>query len=470
MSGESHIGPSIEAATAATDSVRNSGEGPASPESTLDLADLQSGILHPRPSPYAGAYLIIRVNDRRDGREMLRRLGSVLASAADFSAAAKGWLTVAITYEGLKALGVPQVSLDTFAPEFREGMAARAELLGDTGASAPANWDAPLGTPDVHVAVAVIAPDAERLETLLEEARASYADFTGVELIWRQDCYALPTEREAFGFKDGISHPAIEGSGIPGSNPQEKPLKAGEFILGYQDETGDTLPVPQPEVLGRNGTYVVFRKLHQDVAAFRRYIRAHAKDAADEELLAAKFVGRWRSGAPLSLCPVHDDPALGADPKRNNDFLFEKDDPKGLKCPVGSHIRRMNPRDAVVTGAVHLHRMIRRGTSYGPLLPEGVIEDDGAERGLCFVFVGAHLARQFEFVQMQWVNDGRAFAAPVEKDPLIGSNDGDGIFTVPTSPIRRKLTGLPRFVTTRGGEYLFAPSLSALRWLAELDT
>ena len=130
----------------------------------------------------------------------------------------------------------------------------------------------------------------------------------------------------------------------------------------------------------------------------------------------------------------------------------------------------MNPRDAVVTGAVNLHRMIRRGTSYGPILPEGVTEDDGADRGLCFVFVGAPSRRQFEFVQMQWANDGRAFAAPTEKDPLIGANDGGGVFTIPTSPIRRKLTGLPRFVTTRGGEYLFAPSLSALRWLAELDT
>jgi Dyp-type peroxidase family len=401
---------------------------------------------------------------------MLRRLTLSLASAANFSLAAKGWFTVAITCEGLKALGVPQESLDTFAPEFREGMAARAELLGDIGDSAPINWEAPLGTPDVHVAIAVIAPDAARLEALLDQAKNSYADLAGVSLIWRQDCYALATEREAFGFKDGISHPAIEGSGIPGSNPKEKPLRAGEFILGYQDETGDTLPVPQPEVLGRNGTYVVFRKLHQDVAAFRRHLRAHARDVADEELLAAKFVGRWRSGAPLSLCPVHDDPALGADPKRNNDFLFQEDDPKGLKCPVGSHIRRMNPRDAVVTGAVHLHRMIRRGTSYGPLLPDGVLEDDGADRGLCFVFVGAHLARQFEFVQTQWVNDGRAFAAPTEKDPLIGANDGSGVFTVPELPIRRKLTGLPRFVTTRGGEYLFAPSLSALRWLAELET
>jgi deferrochelatase/peroxidase EfeB len=149
--------------------------------------------------------------------------------------------------------------------------------------------------------------------------------------------------------------------------------------------------------------------------------------------------------------------------------MYREDDSRGLRCPIGSHIRRTNPRDAVVTGEVRLHRMIRRGTSYGPLLPEGVLDDDGTDRGLCFVFVGAHPERQFEFVQAQWINDGRAISAPAEKDPLVGQHQGDGVFTIPTRPIRRRPVDLPRFVATRGGEYCFAPSLSALRWLADLD-
>src|SRR5262249_27372962 len=173
------------------------------------------------------------------------------------------------------------------------------------------------------------------------------------------------------------------------------------------DETGDLLPVPQPEVLGRNGTYMVVRKLHTRVAAFRQYLRERAASPVDEERLAAKFVGRWPSGAPLTLAPEQDDPELGADPRRNNAFLYPADDPRGLKCPFGAHIRRMNPRDSVVVGEVRLHRMIRRGTSYGPPLPTGALEDDGAERGLMFAFIGAHIARQFEFVQAQWVNDGK---------------------------------------------------------------
>lgn len=442
----------------------------AAPAVTLDLADLQSGLLHPRPSPYAGAYLVFRVDAAGDGRALIGRLATVIASAAQWSAAARAWLTVALSYQGLRAIGVPESSLATFPDEFQEGMAARAERLGDTGASAPEHWEAPLGSKDVHIALAVIAPDAEKRQVLLDEIEAGRRDLPGVTQIWRQDCYALPTEREAFGFKDGISHPAIEGSGIAGSNPLETPFKPGEFVLGQVNELDVVAPMPQPEVLGRNGTYVVFRKLHQDVAAFRRYLRANATSPEDEELLAAKFVGRWRSGAPLSLAPDRDDPALGADATRNNAFLFDADDPRGLKCPVGSHIRRMNPRDAVITGDARLHRMIRRGTSYGPPLPEGVLEDDGADRGLCFVFVGASLTRQFEFVQTQWVNDGRFIGAPAEKDPLIGASDGGCPFTIPARPVRRKLHGLPRFVTTRGGEYCFAPSLSALRWLSQLES
>lgn len=182
------------------------------------------------------------------------------------------------------------------------------------------------------------------------------------------------------------------------------------------------------------------------------------------------MMGRWQSGAPLALCPLHDDPELGADPMRNNAFMFQDDDPKGLKTPPGCHIRRVNPRDAEITGVPRLHRMIRRGTSYGPLLPEGVLEDDDAERGLAFVFVGSRLDRQFEFVQHEWVNDSSFFAKGGDKDPVVGHNDGSGGFTIPKAPIRRRVQGLPQFVVTRGGEYFFAPGLRALHWLSELDT
>jgi Dyp-type peroxidase family len=437
--------------------------------SVLELDDIQSGVLRPRPTPYAATYVVFRVDDRNAGRELIRRLHSVVASAAHpTSPAGDTWVSVALSFQGLKALGVPQASLDSFAPEFQQGMAARARMLGDTGESSPEHWEKPLGSADVHIVVTALSPDAERLEAAMEPARRRYRELSGVTAIWRQNCHALPSEKEAFGFKDGIGHPPIEESGIPGSNPNELPLKAGEFVLGYPDEMGDSPSIPQPEVLGRNGSYVVFRKLHQRVAAFRECLKANSSSPAAEELLAAKIMGRWRSGAPLALCPLHDNPELGIDPRRNNAFLFNEDDSIGYKTPRGSHIRRMNPRDSDVAGVIRIHRMIRRGTSYGPLLPDGVLEDDGEDRGLMFAFVGAHLGRQFEFVQSEWMNDGSFFGGGDKRDPLAGAGDGTGMFDIPKRPLRLRLQGLPRFVVTRGGEYCFLPGLRALRWLGEL--
>jgi len=440
---------------------------------SLELDDIQSGALHERPSPYVGTYILLRIDDRAAGRELVRRLHPVVDSGRLSSAPARdAWITVAFTYHGLKALGVPQDSLDSFAPEFRQGMAARAAELGDVGESSPVNWEKPLGGPDVHVALAVLSPDASRLERVVERARRAHQELPGVEVIWRQDCYQLPTGRTSFGFKDGIGQPAVEGSGIPGTNPNERPIKAGEFVLGYPDETGSLPPMPTPEVLGRNGTYIVFRKLHTRVAAYRRYLRDKAATREEEALLGAKIVGRWQSGAPLALSPDRDDPELGTDAHRNNDFLY-REDLRGFKCPAGAHARRANPRDALDhEGSVNvrLHRLIRRGTSYGPVLPEGVLEDDGADRGIIFVFAGAHPKRQFEFVKTQWLNDGIFIGAPAEKDPLVGPNDGSGMFTIPQRPVRRRLQDLPPFVVTRGGEYCFVPGLRALRWLGELTT
>lgn len=435
----------------------------------LELNDIQSGVLRPRPNPYAATYILLRIDDYKAGRELMQLLSSVVTSAASpTSPLADTWVSVALSYQGLKALGVPQDSLDSFSWEFRQGMAARYKELGDIGVSSPENWEKPLGTNEVHVVIVAVAPDAERLEKALEPARNSYKKLSGITAIWRQDCYALPNQKEPFGFRDGISHPAIEGSGIPGTNPLEPELKAGEFVLGYPDEMGDT-QLTRPDILGRNGTYVVFRKLHQCVADFRQYLKANSNIVENnEELLAAKMMGRWRSGAPLALCPLHDNPELGASPQLNNHFLYEKDDPKGFKTPGGAHIRRTNPRDASIAGVARIHRMIRRGTAYGPFLPEEVLEDDGVSRGIIFAFVGSHLGRQFEFVQSQWINDGVFFGAGTDKDPLVGSNQAKSSFTIPCWPVRKRLQGISQFVITRGGEYCFMPGLKALQWLANL--
>src|SRR5881296_1829552 len=240
-------------------------------EVTLELDDIQSGVLRPRPSPYAAAYILLR-----------RASGAVTPAANRDHLAAHTGVSVALTYHGLRALGVPKDSLESFAWEFRQGMAARAKELGDTGESSPEHWEAPLGTADVHVVVAAVAKDSARLAVALERALKAVQELPGVAAIWRQDCHALPTEKEPFGFRDGISHPAVEGSGIPGTNPNEEPLKAGEFVLGYRDEIGGVQTL-RPEILGRNGTYVAFRKLHQRVAAFRSYLKANSTSPEGEE-------------------------------------------------------------------------------------------------------------------------------------------------------------------------------------------
>ena len=182
-------------------------------------------------------------------------------------------------------------------------------------------------------------------------------------------------------------------------------------------------------------------------------------------MLAAKLMGRWRSGAPLVLAPNKDDPALGADLQRNNDFNYKEMDPIGYAVPLGAHARRMNPRDTAAN--LNRRRMIRRGATYGPHLPESAPED-GADRGIAAFILCASLVRQFEFAQNVWTNDPNFHELGNEHDPIIGNQDGTLEFTIPKRPIRKKILGLPAFTTLRGGAYFFLPGLKALRYLASL--
>src|SRR5216684_1714974 len=222
----------------------------------LDVSDIQATVLRPRPSPYQGEYFIVRIDDAAQGREMLRRLIPHVAPADDWWVPTlPGWLAVAFTFQGLKALGVPQTSLDSFPQEFREGMAARASILNDVGNNAPANWEYPFGTSDLHVAIAVYAKDEESLETVLERARQSHRDLPGISVVYRLKFSELPDGRNPFGFRDGLHNPHVEGSGAPIYPGYGPPIKAGEFLMGYPDELGATATRPEPEVLRRNGTF-----------------------------------------------------------------------------------------------------------------------------------------------------------------------------------------------------------------------
>jgi deferrochelatase/peroxidase EfeB len=432
----------------------------------LDLEDIQHFLLTRTPA-LAARYEFLSFQRPDAGRAWLSGMVDKVGTGKSVGTASPDsrWITLAFTWNGLRALGVDETSLATFPDEFRQGMAARAQILGTTGCNHPDHWLGGLASPQLHAIAILFARDvAERERCKLEHDRY-LAEIGGVDRLSGLDLEAIyPGEpREHFGYRDRVSHPVIEGTGElppPGAGP---PIKAGEFFLGYVDESGSLPMMPQPDTLSRNGSFLAYLRMQEHVGAFREFLRQQGRTREEQEVIAAKLMGRWRSGAPLVLTPQKDDPALGVDLQRTDNFNYATMDPYGYSCPVGSHIRRMNPRDTVEN--IRIRKMIRRGGTYGPLLPEGA-PDDGVERGIA-AFIGcASLVRQFEFAMNVWVNDPNFKELDNERDPLIGTQDGTFDMTIPKRPIRKKIKGLPAFTTIRGGAYFFLPGIGALRFLA----
>ena len=435
----------------------------------LDFEDIQHFLMS-RPPARAARYEFLTFRSAAGGRAWLMGLINKVGTAQSVGAnvADSRWVTIGFTWSGLQALGVADASLGTFPEEFRQGMAARADILGLTGANHPDNWVGGLASPKLHAIAILFARDVAERERCRQEHERHVKQYDGVELLSSLDLEAIPPfdyAHEHFGYRDRLSQPAIEGTGVeptPGSGPS---LKPGEFFLGYPDEEGSGAELPQPEILSCNGSYVAYLRMEEHVGAFRDFLREHGETPEQQELIAAKLMGRWRSGAPLVLATSKDDPSLGADHRRNNNFNYASVDPHGYACPLGAHIRRMNPRDTAVN--MNRRKMIRRGGTYGPPLPEGVPED-GIERGIA-AFVGcASLVRQFEFALNVWANDPNFHELGNERDPIFGTQDGTFDMTIPKRPVRKKIKGLPAFTTIRGGAYFFLPGLRALHYLASL--
>ena len=467
---------------------------------TLDLPDVQGLVARGYGNLNAARFVLLGLEDAAAARRWLGEIAGTV-TAGDERPESQA-LNLAFTSSGLKRLGLAPEIVQQFSNEFVGGMTTehRSRILGDLGDDAPDRWDwgGPASAP-VDAALLLYARDDSELERLAE-AQLRVLAAGGLRIVRELGTSDLDGF-EPFGFRDGISQPLLEGLSKVG--PPQYTLRTGEFVLGYPNEYGRYTDRPTVEAssdpqsllprdptgsgradLGLNGTYLVFRQLRQDVRGFWRFLDAATRradgssDPAARIRLAAKTVGRWPGGAPLALAPERDDPARA----EANDFGYFHEDRDGARCPIGSHIRRANPRDSLdpqpgsdqSLALNRRHRILRRGREYGRSLTpeEAVAEQTGTgedERGLHFICLNANIARQFEFVQHTWVNSPKFAGLYDDADPLVAPSQPFGAtFTVQSESVRQRVTDLPRFVSVKGGAYFFLPGIAALRYLASL--
>jgi len=458
---------------------------------TLDLANLQGNILRGYGRTYqAVRHLVLRISDPMAARAALaamvdgdRSTPEITKADCNPKEAGFGWcLNVGFTWRGLEALGLPKESLDSFPPEFRQGMVARAARLGDVGTSSPERWVAGLGDADnVHLVVTIhgrTSADLDRVSRQVVEAGNGRAFSPQSPTPLDGHLFtAAGTERHVhFGYRDGISQPRFEG--VHDADSFAGPFTpTGMALLGHRSALRIEWEVPQPSELGQDGTFNAFRVLGQDVAGFEEFLRRTAdRVGCGVEEVAAKLCGRWRNGAPLVLASTSEPPTDFPESDLNR-FGYIESDRDGSRCPIGSHIRRANPRDAPIVqrGSGPARTLIRRGMPFGPPydpdapgVPDTPRGPD-APRGLLGSFICASLAAQFEAMQGDWLNMG--FLDPRitgSHDPLAGANDGrTGSFEWSTANGKADtIRGLPQFVRTLGGAYCFIPSIRALEWIA----
>jgi Dyp-type peroxidase family len=538
----------------------------------LDLADIQGNILRPygRQGFPNARYVFLHFQDAKLGRRFVDAIRLKVTTAVRWNSEASypgkivvprpevAW-NIGFTWYGLYALDLPTTTLREFPSEFIDGMAKRADILGDRGLgdrqdefmrrwdpiwlqshndpnlkvhaliqlNAPMNPD---GTPVAALAAAMDALTKLAQDNKVTVLRGHGGDGTGgpyqeaSAILASVDGELKPTAKEHFGFTDGFGDPVFEGQfpedkknlraigegairpGPFKADRSWRPLATGEFLLGYPDEAQEIGPMPQPFGFTRNGTFMAYRKLHQNTGSFQSYLDRVAESYASmmgmpkehaRETIMAKMAGRWCDGVPVTQAPTYAEwqqfrkrhpierkPGHRKRQENENlrpyvDFTYRQD-PKGIKCPLSSHMRRANPRDMLDptfdaedpqsgNGSVlnNRRRILRRGLPYGRSDFENP-RDEG-EHGIIFMAVCASLFRQFEFVQQQWMNYGLDFNAGNDTCPVVGNHDEDAKFVIPGDPDKKQppffCDRLPQFVETRGGEYFFIPSMTALRMI-----
>lgn len=431
-------------------------------------------------------------------------------------------INVALTAHGLEHLRVSDGVLKNFSLEFLEGIAPkpttevkfprRSNVLGDVGDSSPEFWEWGGWTEsrDIDGMLLLYAADKAKLILFIDAeiramagAAAPASRQNGEPLMIDGRIY--DDRREHFGFTDGISQPLIEGS--PRANggskkrrrnsgdadhnkkltPDEKRIllvKPGEFVLGYKNERRSSISdisgtidsgSSEPRDIRRNGTYLVFRQLEQNVPAFNEFVAKTAEriygrtDEPAQEKVASQLVGRTRQGHPL--VPVDRRP----DAAPRNDFLYHFEDRFGMACPIGAHIRRANPRDTVGPDAdtalrlSKMHRIIRRGRPYGERYDDASVENTAgkeAQRGISFIALNADIAGQFEMIQHSWLNNTHFGGLHGGTDPLGHFSCVGDVATIQDRPANHHIDRPRPFVRVRGGAYLFLPGIAAVRALA----
>ncbi len=471
------------------------------PEVVLEMKDMQGLIVRGYKELDAATYLLLQIKDAEKAKNYLKIILKEITPAIDNRP--QSAMHLAFTWAGISLLKVPESEYE-FSREFREGMTEglRSSLLGDVNHNAPDTWK--WGGPktgDIHILLFCFAKDQTMLDELLNVQKKAL-DENDILIVEELKTCKSKNSKEHFGFQDGISQPAMKG--LHGSAKKEEetdPVKAGEFVLGYRNEydnyTSSPLvkdssypknDLPKSRVegfkdLGKNGTYLVFRQMKQNVFQFWKYLKENSKEPAIDQIqaainLGAKMVGRWPGGAPLAVSGYDD-------PGKNdlNKFSYLIDDPNGMRCPFGAHIRRTNPRDQLFSrrkdepsiNMIRKHRIIRRGRIFGkPIVasmnPEDILKlekEDGEERGIHFICLAGHISRQFEFIQNVWVNNPVFADLNNDADPIISSGQNNkNDFTCQASPLRRKYKDIPHFTQVIGGAYFFLPGIKALNFIA----
>jgi len=466
-------------------------------------------------------YPLLRIRDAAAARAWL---AAAPVSNAEFrKQPPETALQIGFTAPGLRALGVPDATVAGFSAEFLGGMAgetSRSRRLGDIGASDPSKWrwGGAGEVPDL-VLMLFAKENLDQWRQAVQTAPWNEA-FEVLHTLSTSDM----GDQEPFGFRDGISQPDFDWKREKGKADNtivySNIVALGELLLGYPNEygkytdrplldpaadpSGDLLAAEdQPGLrdLGCNGTYLVIREMEQDVRGFWQYLARAAGDDPDERYrLGAAMVGRTVDGEPLIPPPGESIAGVDEAPGQpRNAFTYDQD-PRGTRCPFGAHIRRANPRNADLFGrpsgpiaklgsllgiprpqfgddlmaSTRFHRILRRGREYGPKLsPEDALQpppDGDPSRGLQFACLGANIGRPFEFVQNAWLMSTKFNGMTEESDPLLGNRAAVGDcpvtanFSIPREgEVPHRLTGVPQFVTVRGGAYFFMPSIRALR-------